>query len=104
LHQSCVLGLGIAHDDIIVCGEESVCNFALCCERFPAARRAQNQTVGVFEPLAVHHDEVVGESIEAVVECAGPSLEQLLCRKWNKDGGGTGGQRPLVLHQVVGQG
>ena len=103
-YQGRILGLGIAHDDIVVRGEESVCNFALCCERFPAAGRAQNQAVGVFQPLAVHHDEVVGESIEAVVECAGPGLKQLLCRKWDKDGGAGSGQRPLGLHQVMGQG
>ena len=33
-----------------------------------------------------------------------PRLKQLLCRKRDKDGGGTGGQRPLGFHQVVGQG
>ena len=74
------------------------------CEGFSAARRAEDQAIGVFEPLAVHHDEVVGESVQTVVERAGPSLEQLLGRERDKDGGGTGGQRPLGLHQIVGQG
>ena len=97
-YQGRILCLGIAHDDIVVCGEEGIGDFTLGCERFPAAGRAQNQAVGVFEPLAVHHDEVVGEGVEAVVERTGPRLEQLLCRKWNKDGGGTGGQRPLGFH------
>ena len=96
--------LGITDDDIVVCGKEGIGNFPLGCERFPASGGAQNQAVGVFEPLAVHHDEVVGESIKAVVECAGPRLEQLLCRERDKDGGGTGGQCPLGLHHVVSQG
>ena len=103
-HQGSVLSLRITDDDIIVCGEESVGDFTLGCEGFSAAGRAQNQAVGVFELLAVHHDEVVGESIQAVVECAGPRLEQLLCRKRDKDSGGTGGQCPLRLHMLWARG
>ena len=31
-------------------------------------RRTQNQAVGVFQQLSIHHDEVVGQSIDAVVQ------------------------------------
>ena len=95
--------LRVADNDVVVCGEKCVGDFPLGCERFPAAGRAQNQAVGVFELLAVHHDEVVGEGVESVIERPRPRLKQLLCRKWDKDGGGAGGQRPLHLDEVVRQ-
>ena len=97
------LAFWVADNDVVVGGEECIGDFPLCCEGFSAAGRAENQAVRVFELLAVHHDEVVGEGVESVIERAGPCLEQFLCRKWNKDGGGAGGQRPLHLDEVVRQ-
>ena len=98
------LAFRIANDDIIICDQEGVGNLTLGAEGFAGTGRAQNQAVRVFELLAVHHDEVVGESVQAIIECPRPRLEQLLRRERDKDGGGTGGQRPLGLHHVVGQG
>ena len=95
------LCLGIAHDDIVVGGEESVCDFPLGCERFSAAGRTQNQAVGVFEPLAVHHDEVVGDSC-----CQSRRMSWQLCfcamlAAWNTFVSSSWGVRPVLNTRKV---
>ena len=98
------LCLGIAHDDIVVGGEESVGDFPLGCEGFSAAGRAENQAVRVFELLAVYHNQVVREGVEAVVERPGAGLKQLLRRERDKNRRAGSGQRPLHLDEVLRQG
>ena len=44
----------------------AISRFAL--KGLTGTRRTQNQAVGVFQQLSVHHDEVVGQSIDAVVQ------------------------------------
>ena len=45
-------------------------DFPFAAHGFSAAWGAQNQPVGASALLAVHHDEVVGEGVQAVVERA----------------------------------
>ena len=97
------LVLGITDDDVVVRGEKCVGDLPLGCEGFSASGRAQNQAVRVFELLAVHHDEVVREGVQAVVERPRPRLKQLLCREWDKNRRAGSGQRPLYLDEVVRQ-
>ena len=67
-HQRGVLGLRVTDDDIITGEQETVGNLALGRKTFAGAGCAQNQAVGVLQQLAVHHDEVVGKSVDAVVQ------------------------------------
>ena len=99
-----ILAFRVTYDNIVVCGEKCVGDFPLGCEGFSASGGAEDQAVRVFELLAVHHDKVVGEGIQAVVERARARLKQLLCRERDEDGGGAGGQRPLHLDEVLRQG
>lgn len=62
------LCLRVADDDIIRSEQKAVGDLALGAERFTGTRRAENQAVGVFQQLAVHHDKVVGQGIDAVVQ------------------------------------
>ena len=90
------LGLGITDDDIVIRGEESVGDFPLGCEGFSTAGGTQNQAVRVFELFAVHHDEVVGEGVQAVVERAEAekfSSHLLLQSEQGKMAGNVAGQQ-----------
>ena len=67
-------------------------SFSFCAEGLTGTRRTQNQTIWVFQQLSVHHNEVVGQSIDAVVQSFFPVLEQFLRSEGHKDSCGTGGQ------------
>ena len=58
----------VTDDDIIIGKQKAVGNLTLGAERLTGTRRTQNQAVGVFQQLSVHHDEVVGQGIDAVVQ------------------------------------
>ena len=68
LHQRCVLRFRVTDDDIIIGKQKAVGNLTLGAERLTGTRRTQNQAVGVFQQLSIHHDEVVGQGIDAVVQ------------------------------------
>ena len=68
------------------------------------SRRTQNQAVGVFQQLSVYHDEVVGQSVNAVVQGFFAVLEQFLCGERYKDSRRTGGQPSLDLNLIESQG
>ena len=56
--QRAVFGLRVADDDVVVCDEEYVHNFAFRGEGFARARSAENQAVRVFQEFSINHDEV----------------------------------------------
>ena len=58
----------VTDNDIIAGKQKAVGNFSFCAERLTGTRRTQNQAIGVFQQLSVHHDEVVGQGIDAVVQ------------------------------------
>ena len=68
LNKRCVLRLRVTDDNIITGKQKAVGDFSFCTEGLTGTRRTQNQAVGVFQQLSVHHDEVVGQSIDAVVQ------------------------------------
>ena len=68
IHQRCVLRFRVTDDDIIIGKQKAVGNLTLGAERLTGTRRTQNQAVGVFQQLSVHHDEVVGQGVDAVVQ------------------------------------
>ena len=68
LHQRGVLRFRVTDDDIIRSEQKAVGDLSLGAEGLAGTRRTENQAVGVFQQLAVHHDEVVGQSIDAIVQ------------------------------------
>ena len=68
LNKRCVLRFRVTDDDIIIGKQKAVGDFSFCAEGLTGTRRTQNQAVGVFQQLSIHHDEVVGQGIDAVVQ------------------------------------
>ena len=95
LYQRIILTLGITDDHVVVRNQIGVGDLPLGAERLAAAGRAQNQTVGRFQPLAIYHDQVVGKGVQTVIQGFALRLKQLLCGKRNEDGRAAGGQSPL---------
>ena len=104
LHQGRILGLRVTDDDIIRGEQKAVGDLTLGRKALAAARCSQDQTVGIFQQLAVHHDEVVGQGVDTVVQGFLAILEQLLRGERNKDGRGAGGQPPLNLNLIEAKG
>ena len=92
---------GIIDNNIIICHQKGVGNFTFCRETFARAGSAQNQAIRVFQLFAVHHDEVVGKRIQAVVQRFFSALVQFLCGKGDKDSRAAGGQSPLNFDLTV---
>ena len=94
---------GIIDNNIIICHQKGVGNFTFCRETFARAGSAQNQAIRVFQLFAVHHDEVVGKRIQAVVQRFFSALVQFLRGKGDEDGSAAGGQSPLNLDLAIRQ-
>ena len=92
---------GVIDDNIIVRHQKSVCNLTLCRETFAGTGCAQNQAVGIFQLLPVHHDQVVGQGIQAIVQGFLARLVQFLRGEWDEDGSAAGGQPSLNLDLAV---
>ena len=92
---------GVVDDNIIVRYQKSVGDFTLCRETFAASRSAEDQAVGVLQLLPVHHDQVVGQGVQTVIQAFFAGLIQFLCGKGDKDGGTAGGQAALNLDLTV---
>ena len=99
-HQWSILRLRIAHKNIVIRNEKSIANFSLCAERLARAGSAQNQTVGVFQLFAVHHNQVIGQGVQTVVQAFLTVVEQLLRSKRHKNCR-AGGQSPLNFDLAV---
>ena len=75
LNKRCVLRFRVTDDNIITGKQKAVGNFSFCAEGLTGTRRTQNQAVGVFQQLSIHHDEVVGQGVDAVVQSLFAVLE-----------------------------
>ena len=95
-----ILALGIADDDVIVSQQNDVADLALCRERFAGAWRAQNQAVRILQLLAIHHDQVVGQGIQAAIQRLAAALEQLL-RGEGYENRGRRGRQPALNSDFV---
>ena len=93
----------VADDNIIVRHQKSVGDLTLCRETFARTGSAQNQAIGVFQLLAVHHDKVVGQGVQAVIQAFFARLVQFLCGERNEDGRAAGGQPSLNFDLTVSQ-
>ena len=97
------LAFRVCDDNVIVRDQKSVANLAFCCETFARAGSSENQAVGVLQLLAVNHDEIVGQSVQAVVQALFAAIKKLLRSERHKDGRAAGGQAALNLDLAVRQ-
>ena len=104
LHQRRVFCLRVADDDVIVRHQEGVGDLPLRAEGLAGAGGAEDQAVRVLQLLPVHHDEVAGKGVQAVVEGLLPPLEELLGGEGHEDRGAAGGEGPADVDQVVREG
>ena len=94
---------GVVDDNIIVCHQKSVGDLTLCRETFAGTGSAENQTVRIFQLFAIHHDKVVGQSIQPIVQALFAGLVKFLCGERNEDGRAAGGQPSLNFDLAVSQ-
>ena len=101
LHQRSILTFWAADDDIIVRHEECVADLTLCRETFAASRCAKNQAVGVFQLFTVHHDQIVGQGVQTIIQAFLAVVEQFLRGKRHKNRRAAGGQPSLNFDLAV---
>ena len=101
LHQRSVLCFRVADDNIIVRYQKSVGDFTLCTEGLAGTGSAENQTVRIFQLFAVHHNQVVGQGVQTVIQAFFAGLVQFLCGKRDKNCRAAGGQTSLDLDLTV---
>ena len=94
---------GVVDDNIIVRHQKRIGNFTLCRETFAGAGSTQNQAIGVLQLLPVHHDKVVGQGVQAVIQAFFAGLVQFLCGERNEDCRAAGSQSPLDFDLAVSQ-
>ena len=101
LHQRSVFCFRVADDNIIVRHQKSVGDFTLCTEGLAGTGSAENQTVRIFQLFAIHHDKVVGQSIQPIVQALFAGLVKFLRGKRDKNCRAAGGQTSLDLNLTV---
>ena len=99
-----VFTLWVTDDDVVLrAGEKHVQNLSFGREGLAAAGDAEDQAVGVLEHLPIHHDHVVGQGVDPVIQSTARRLKQLLGRKGDKDCRAAGGKTALDIHEVIPQ-
>ena len=93
----------VADDNIIVRHQKSVGDLTFCRETFAGAGSTQNQAIRVLQLLPVHHDKVVGQGVQAVIQAFFARLVKFLCGERNEDGRAAGGQSSLNFDLTVSQ-
>ena len=91
----------VADDNIIIRHQKSVGDLTFCRETFAGAGSTQNQAIGVLQLLPVHHDKVVGQGVQAVIQAFFARLVKFLSGKRNKNCRAAGGQTALNLDLAV---
>ena len=92
---------GVVDNNIIIRHQKGVGDLTLCRETFAGAGSTQNQAIGVLQLLPVHHDKVVGQGVQAVIQAFLTGLVQFLRGKGNEDSRAAGGQAALNLDLTV---
>ena len=97
------LSFWVVHDNVIVRHQKSVGDLTLCRETFAGTGSAENQTVRIFQLFAIHHDKVVGQSIQPIVQALFAGLVKFLRGERDEDGGAAGSQPSLNFDLAVSQ-
>lgn len=91
----------VTDDDIIIRHQKRIGNFTLCRETFARTGSAEDKPIGIFQLLSVHHDEVVGQGIQAIVQGFLAGLIQFLRGKGDENGRAAGGQPSLNFDLAI---
>ena len=91
----------VADDNIIVRHQKSVGDLTLCRETFARTGSAEDKPIGIFQLFAIHHNQVVGQGIQPIVQAFFAGLVQFLCGERNEDGSAAGGQPSLNFDLAV---
>ena len=102
-HQRRVFAHRVKNDNAVIGGKEHIDKLPLSGEALSSTRYAEIQAVGIFQLLAVRHDDIVGKGIQAIIDGLAVHAE-LLRHKRNEDGRGAGCHTPLYLNAVVAEG
>ena len=101
VNQSRIFCFRVADDNVIIGNEERIGDLTLCGEGLTGTGSTKDKPVGILQFLSVHHDKVVGQSVQTVVEGFFTVLEQFLCSERHKNSRGTGSQTTTNLNQVL---
>ena len=74
----------VADDNIIICHQKRIADLTLCAEGLARTGSAEDKPIGIFQLLAVNHDKVIGQGIQAVVQRFFSALVQFLRGKGMK--------------------
>lgn len=97
------LSLRIIDNNIIIRHQKRIGDFTLCRETFAGTGSAEDKSIGIFQLLPVHHDKVVGQGVQAVIQAFFARLVKFLCGERNEDGRAAGGQPSLNFDLTVSQ-
>ena len=81
---------GVVDDNIIIRHQKSVGDLTLCTEGLARTGSAEDQAVGVFQLFAVHHNQIVGQCIQPIIQGLLARLVQFLRGKGDEDGSAAG--------------
>ena len=95
------LSLRVIDDNIIVCHQKSIGDFTLCRETFARTGSAEDKPIGIFQLLSVHHNQIVGQGVQAVVQRFLAGLVKFLRGEWDEDCRAAGGKTTLNLDLVI---
>ena len=101
VNQSRIFCFRVADDNVIIGNEERIGDLTLCGEGLTGTGSTEDKSVGVLQFLSVHHDKVIGQSVQTVVEGFFTILEQFLRSERHKNSRGTGSQTTTNLDQVL---
>lgn len=104
LHQGGVLRFRITDDHVVIRHQESIGDLALGTEGLTGTGRSEDQAVRVLQCLPVHHDEVVGKSVQAVIQGFPSGLEQFLGGKGYKNCRARSSESAADIDEAMGKG
>lgn len=102
-YQRRVFAHRVKNDNAVIGGKEHIDKLPLSGETLARSRYAEVQAVGIFQLLAVRHDDIVGKGVQAIIDGLAVHAE-LLRHKRHEDGRGAGCHAPLYLNPVVAEG
>ena len=91
----------VADDNIIVRHQKCVGDLTLCRETFARTGSAEDKPIGIFQLFSVHHNQIVGQGVQAVVQRFFSALVKFLRGERDEDCRAAGGKAALDLDLVI---
>ena len=100
LHQRGIFTFGVTNDDVILGDQESIGDFSLRTKGLTGTRGTKDQAVRVLQFLPVHHNQIIGQCIDAIINSLFTCLEQFLGGEGHKNCHTRGSQATLNLNLI----